>query len=146
MGIINKYYFQYVYLLNIRRRKTVVLLYWWHRKPHGGRLTKAFDVTIASYRRSQTKIKSVKCIFDVWVQNFMRNFKGTIWNFIKNLHLYTAKYAFDEVLQIWRIRSYDILNLSETGPRTSITMAFILVSIHDSSRSTITGSFLGFQI
>ena len=39
------------------------------------------------------------------------------------LNPYTAKYAFYEVLKIWRLmisKSYDILSLSETGPWSAI--------------------------
>ena len=44
----------------------------------------------------------------------------------KMLNPYTTKYAFYEVLKIWRLmisQSYDILSLSETGPwSSSVTM------------------------
>ena len=35
----------------------------------------------------------------------------------KILNPYTAKYAFYEVVKIWRLMSYDILSNCETGPR-----------------------------
>ena len=65
------------------------------------------------------KLKTVKCIFcGVWVQNFVRNFNGALWNFTQNFEPYTAKYALYEVLKTWRLMissSYDILSLSETS-------------------------------
>ena len=66
------------------------------------------------------KLETVKCIFcDVWVQNFVWNFKGHLWNFTQNFEPYITKYAFYEVLKISRLTisySYDILSLSETSP------------------------------
>ena len=51
----------------------------------GARLTKANDVTIQRYRNSHAKIEDRKCIFcGVWVQNFVWNFKGALWNFTQN--------------------------------------------------------------
>ena len=51
----------------------------------GARLTKAYDVTIQRYRDSHAKLMTVKCIFcGVWVQNFVRYFKGALWNFTQN--------------------------------------------------------------
>ena len=38
----------------------------------------------------------------------------------KILNPYTIKYAYKEVLKVWRLmisQSYDVLSLSETGPR-----------------------------
>ena len=47
----------------------------------------------------------------------------------KIVNPHTAKYAFYEVLKIWRLMissSYDILNLSETGPSSPNKMPVIL--------------------
>ena len=70
----------------------------------GARLTKAYDVTIHKYRNSHAKIEDSKMyIFGVYG--------------FKILSSYTAKYAFYEVLKIWRLmisKSYGILSLSET--------------------------------
>ena len=41
-----------------------------------------YDVTSQIYRKSHTKYKVSKIIFcDAWVQNFVWNFKGALWNF-----------------------------------------------------------------
>ena len=50
----------------------------------------------------------------------------------KILNPYTAKYAFYEVLKfddLWYLKSYDILSLSETGPRYLASMLEIGVMI-----------------
>ena len=50
------------------------------------------------------KLTTVKCVFcAVWVQNFVWNFKVTFEISHNILNPYTAKYVFDEVLNIWRL-------------------------------------------
>ena len=74
-----------------------LLYYFW---VPGARLTKAYDVTIQIYRNSHAKIQDSKCIScGVWVQDFVWNFKGALWNF----NPYVAKYVLYDVLEIWRL-------------------------------------------
>ena len=51
------------------------------------------------------KWMSVKCIFcDIWIQNFVWHFTKVPFEIsLKILNTYSAKYAFYEVLKIWRI-------------------------------------------
>ena len=69
----------------------------------GGGLTKAYDITIQRYRKSQTKYKSIKCIFcDVWVQHF-------VWNFTQNFETINRNVCILQVVENWM--NYDILEL-----------------------------------
>ena len=70
----------------------------------GARLTKTYDITIQRYSNSHAKIEDSK-MHVLWcmVQNFVWNFKGAFEISHKILNPYTAKYAFYEVLKIWRL-------------------------------------------
>ena len=81
----------------------------------GARLTKAYDVTIQRYRKSHVKYKTVKCIFcGVWVQNFVWNFKGHLWNFTQNFDPIHRKISIIRggrnlttyaILELWHLKS-----------------------------------------
>ena len=63
------------------------------------RLTKVYIVTIRIFPESYTRTNVSKCIFsDVWIQNFVWNFKVAPWNSHKILKPCIAKYAFYELL------------------------------------------------
>ena len=67
------------------------------------------------YHKSSNFYHLVKCIFcGVWVQNFVWNFKGHLWNSHKILNPYTAKCAF-YCLVFLRV-SYDIFELWRHKP------------------------------
>ena len=76
----------------------------------GARLTKAYDVTIQRYRNSHAKYMTVKRTFcGVWVQNFVWNFKGALWNFTKNFEPIHR-----QICILWggkNLTTYDILEL-----------------------------------
>ena len=81
----------------------------------GARLTTAFDVRIQSYRNFTQKLKAVKCIFcGVWVQNFVWNFKGHLWNFTQNfepIHHKICNYrgvknfTTYNIVELWHLKS-----------------------------------------
>ena len=69
------------------------------------------------------KHETVKCIFcGVWVQNFVWNFKGALWNFIQNFKPILRKIG---ILR-WgkNLTTYDILGLwhPKTGSRATISV------------------------
>ena len=72
------------------------------------------------------KSKTVTCIIcGVWVQNFVWNFKGALWNFTQNFEPIHRKLCILRGVKIWPLmisQSYDILSLSETGPWCPITL------------------------
>ena len=60
------------------------------------------------------KMKTVKCIFcSVWVQNFVWNFKGALWNFTQNFEpihrkiciLRGVKNLTYDILELWHLKS-----------------------------------------
>ena len=56
------------------------------------------------------KQKTVKCIFcGVWVQNFMWNFKGALWNFTQNFEPIHCKICI--LRGVKNLTTYDILEL-----------------------------------
>ena len=62
------------------------------------------------------KNMSIKCIFcNVWVQNFVWNFKGAFWNFTQNFEPIHCKICI--LRGVKNLTNHDILNLCETGPR-----------------------------
>ena len=67
------------------------------------------------------KYKTVKCIFcGAWVQKFVWNFKGALWNFTQNFEPIHRKICIlwgVKTLTTYDILSYDILSLSGTGTR-----------------------------
>ena len=67
------------------------------------------------------KYKAVKCIFcGVWVQTFVWNFKGDLWNFTQNFKpIYRKICILRGVRQLMISYSYHILSLSETVPWTA---------------------------
>ena len=66
------------------------------------------------------KYRTTKYIFyGLWVQKFLWNFTGALWNFTQNFEPTHRKYTFYDMLKNWRpviAWSYDILSLSETDP------------------------------
>ena len=95
---------------------------WERRKAHGevkktgARLTKVYDVLIQRYCNWHAKIQNSK-------MHMLRcmGSKFFVWNFTKYFEPFTIKYAFYEVLKTWRLMiysTYNILSLSDTGPRT----------------------------
>ena len=61
------------------------------------------------------KLKTVKCIFcGVWVQNFVWNFKGALWNFTQNFEPIHRKICIlrgaknlttYDILELWHLKS-----------------------------------------
>ena len=72
-------------------------------------VTKVYEVKMQRYRKPQTK--TLFC--DVWVQNFVRNFKGALWNFTQNLKLMHRKIFFLRGLKSLTI--YYILDIAVTS-------------------------------
>ena len=107
----------------------------------GARLTKADDVTIQRYRNSHAKIENSKnAYFAVYGFKILCEISKVPFEIShKNLNPYTAKYAFYEVLKVWRLTisyTYDILGLSETGPRPAwvtqpLTQSLIIMLADD---------------
>ena len=91
------------------------LLIWLKNKTGWARLTKNYYAWIPRYRKSHTKLKSVKGIFCcVWVKNFVRNFKGAFWYLTKNFESIHRKIRILQMVKIWRITisvSYEIVSL-----------------------------------
>ena len=87
----------------------------------GARLTKAYDVTIQRCRKSHVKIVDSKmhilrCMGSKFCVKFQRcplKFHTKFWTHTQqNMHFMRC-WKFDD---LWYLKSYDILSLSETGP------------------------------
>ena len=71
-------------------------------KESGACLSKAYDITIQRYHKSHTKIKLVKYIFcSVWVQNFVWNFNGVLWNFTQHFEPIHCK-----ICILWGVKNF----------------------------------------
>ena len=56
------------------------------------------------------KLKSIKCIFcDVWVQNFVWNFKGALWNFTQNFEAIHCLQFLRVSWYYWIVTSYGLV-------------------------------------
>ena len=78
-----------------------------HQGPVSLRLMTSQFKDIVTYTQ---KLKTVKCIFcGVWVQNFVRNFKGALWNFTQNFEPIHRKICILRVIK--NLTTYDILEL-----------------------------------
>ena len=69
------------------------------------------------------KYKTVKCVLcSVWVQNFVWNFKGALWNFTQNFEPIQRK-----ICILRRVKNFttyvviELWHLSETGPCPPVT-------------------------
>ena len=89
----------------------------------GARLTKAYDVTNQRCRKSHAKIEDSKmhilrCMGSKFCMKFQRcplKFHTKFWTHTpQNMHFMRC-WKFDD---LWYLKSYDILSLSETGPRS----------------------------
>ena len=68
------------------------------------------------------KCRTVKCILcGVWVQNFVWNFKGALWNFTQNIKTIQRKICISPGVK--NLTTYDILRFSETSPRATFHKA-----------------------
>ena len=71
-----------------------------------GRMTSQF-IDIVTHTQ---KMKTVKCTFcSVWVQNFVWNFKGAVWNFTRNFEPIHNKICI--LRGVKNLMTYDILEL-----------------------------------
>ena len=66
----------------------------------------------------------------VWVQNFVWNFKGHLWNFTQNFEPMHRKICIlrSSVFFVWVTISLncDVISLSETGPRIPINQVWLI--------------------
>ena len=87
----------------------------------GARLTKAYDVTIQRCRKSHAKIEDSKmhilrCMSTKFCVKFQRcplKFHTKFWTHTPQNMYFMRCWKFDD---LWYLKSYDILSLSETGP------------------------------
>ena len=77
-------------------------------------LTSQFKDIVTHMQKLKT-VKCIFCVFGVWVQNFVWNFKGALWNFTQNFEPIYRKIW---ILQgVKNLMTYGILSLKKRGPR-----------------------------
>ena len=87
-------------------------IYLWYLGPVSLRLMTSQFKDIVTHTQ---KYKTVKCIFcGVWIQNFVRNFKGVLWNCTQNFEPMQRKICIlrgckklttCDIVELWRVKS-----------------------------------------
>ena len=115
----------------------------------GDRLIMTWDVITLRYHKTSIFLNLAKCIFcDEWVQNFVQNFKGHLWNFAQNFEPIYRKLCIllycvfpCELRYLWIVTSYALVRYApekQTGKHWHI--------MHGSSDCIYMGCWYWFQV